>query len=148
MRVVKSKRSHALYIASNIRLNDRVELDKVGLSASDALLHGLESGECYTALADDVPCMMFGLVPNGFSSALVWALGTDAISDNRKQFLSESKKWRDSFLSDYDMLYNYVDADNHDAVRWLTWLGAKFDEPIPRGKGVFMRFELCVNQPR
>ena len=144
MRIVIATKEHAEFIADNMRVQDIEELSKVDQSPLDALIAGLESDQKYTVIHNNNPVMMFGLVADGFSTAIVWALGTEELLDMRKEFISESLRWRDIFLQRYSILHNYIDVDNTIAIRWLQYLGAKFSNPEPRGNGTFMRFELHV----
>lgn len=144
MKIVKSTKAHAVAMIPNIRKADMIELSKAGVTISDALLAGLDGEKCYTALIDDKPVMMFGLVRLGLDMGLVWALGTDEVLKERKEFLRQSKVWRDTFLNDYSRLVNFVDTDNDQAIRWLRWLGANFDKPVTKLRGDFMRFEINV----
>lgn len=144
MKIIKSIQDHIKPIAENMRSQDIEELSKVDQTPEDALNAGLACAECYTVIHNDKPVMMFGLQGMGLSTAIVWALGTDDILTMKKQFINESKLWRDAFLREWQTLYNYVDVDNSESIKWLKYLGATFNKPQPRGTGVFMRFEFNV----
>lgn len=144
MIATKTSYQDAKYVAENMRKRDREELSKLGKTPFEAVNEGLASAECFTLAVDETPIMIFGMEPAGIDSAIIWALGTDDVFKYRKEFLKQSIKWRDSYLSDYSRLFNHVDVDNKESIRWLKWLGATFDEPKPFGNGKFMRFEFNV----
>ena len=146
MIATKCDLNHVQYVADNMRQSDIDELAKLGKTPLQALTEGLNSTECFTLLVNEQPIMIFGMEESGLDSAVIWALGTDDVFKHRREFLRQSVKWRDSFLKDYSILFNHVDINNWESIRWLKWLGAKFDKPRPFGSGVFMRFEFqCVN---
>jgi hypothetical protein len=61
-------------------------------------------------------------------------LGSDKLDKVAKDLFKATKDIIDSFLDDHEVLFNYVDARNKKAVRWLKYLGATIEEAKPHGK--------------
>jgi len=54
---------------------------------------------------------------------------TDELFSNKKykiQLIRKGRKWVDSLLKSYKLLYNFVYAENHSAIKWLEALGFVF----------------------
>jgi hypothetical protein len=67
-----------------------------------------------------------------------WMIGSTGLQPLRvqKALLRESREMLDVLQAMFPtMLYNFVDARNDCAIRWLKWLGFTFDDPIPMGRG-------------
>ena len=126
-------------IAGRMRESDCVEVWKShNHSPADALKYSYEiSPMCMTLVHKGEPVAMFGLCPDGPEQpkqATVWLLGTDQLRYIWRIFLKLSVECVSWMLEIYPVLYNFVDAENHTSIRWLTWLGARFEEPAPYGK--------------
>lgn len=137
----------AMRIAEHARHADVVELAALGETPLSCLLRGLRnSPEAYTGWIDDEPVCMFGVaavsVLTGYGAP--WMVGTDAIDRHAIPFAKGSKDVIDGMFSHWDRLFNYVDARNARAIRWLRFLGFHIGEPIPHGKNgeMFHPFEL------
>jgi len=87
-----------------------------------------QPGRHWTGLIDGEPVVIFGVVPvtTVGGAAVIWLLGTAAVSENPRIFLRFSRKAVAELLERYDVLLNIVHADNRVALRWLQWLGATF----------------------
>jgi len=92
------------------------------------------------------PVCMFGVTPldilGGIGSP--WLLGTEEVKRYGLTFLRFNKKYIPVMLELFPRLVNYVDVRNEISVRWLKWLGFRFDAaPVPYGPfGMpFYRFE-------
>ena len=56
-------------------------------------------------------------------------VATDELMSKRSyriQLIREGRKWVDSLLKTYEVLYNYVYAENTSAIKWLKALGFTF----------------------
>lgn len=95
----------------------------------------LASTECYTIVLGDVPVAMFGIVPDTLigEKACLWLLSTDLVDKMKKSFLVICRKYIDIFLSQYPILYNFVDFRYKKSLQWLQWCGAKISDPEPMG---------------
>lgn len=60
-----------------------------------------------------------------------WLLGSVDILRNAKTLHSTAKPWVDSYLGEYQILYNYVAAENKASIRWLKKLGFVMVQYIP-----------------
>lgn len=128
---------HALELAQNIREEDRRE---VWASHKMEPLPALEkslirSNERWTALIDDRVMCIYGVAPKHLLSldGMVWMLATDMLPKYSRLFLPGSRKWVSNLQGKYDYLFNYVDARNRVALRWLKWLGFKIYPAAPFG---------------
>lgn len=89
----------------------------------------------YTVTINSVPAMVFGIASPGFisSKASIWLLATPEMKKIQRRFIRHSREFIQFFLSFYPLLFNYVDARNHESIQWLHWCGAEISEPEPRG---------------
>lgn len=71
----------------------------------------------------------------GCRNALIWCLGTDLVKKYAFSFAKESRRILQEWSRQYGMLFNMVGAFNTDAIHWLTWLGAAFDEQHKMAQG-------------
>lgn len=132
--------AHARWIADNVRPADRAELWASGRSDPfEAMLRGISrTGTTYVALCNGRPAAMFGATPWSAmgGKAAVWMIGSTVLDEHGAQraLLSTSAPMIDAMQEQFpDLLYNFVDARNHKALRWLRWLGFGFGEPVPYG---------------
>lgn len=59
----------------------------------------------------------------------IFMLGTDDLEKYYPiEFLRISKREIESFMEDYDVLFNYVSSENKVSINWLKWLGFKVYE--------------------
>lgn len=136
------------FVADNMRKSDRDEvMASNNYTSRECLDESIKiSHFAYTVKFDDTPVMIFGLVkPSALSDIGVpWALGTDGVFNGTREFLKRSVVLRDMMLEECSMLTNHVHCDNRQSIRWLKWLGFKFDDPAPYGVNneLFMRFHL------
>jgi hypothetical protein len=125
------------YIASNFRKADLLEIKVItnGLDPRTVLAGSLEASEysCWTGLAEDRPVVMFGVSPEDPTElyqhpGIIWCLGTRDLRDRVAiEFIRRSKPCFDYISSEFDIVYNAVYIGNADSIKWLNWLGFKFD---------------------
>tara|TARA_Y100000401_G_scaffold18534_1_gene12539 strand:+ start:1335 stop:1787 length:453 start_codon:yes stop_codon:yes gene_type:complete len=124
----KSKLSDLNYVCSHIRKMDRLEiLYQTNEDAEEALrLSYLHSKTVMTVAGDnDQPMGICGVVTGG----CIWLITTDELFSNKQyriQLIREGRKWVDSLLKSYKILYNVVYAENEAAIKWLKSLGFQF----------------------
>ena len=124
----KSKLSDLNYVAKNMRNMDKIEAYyQTGKEPEDALRLSYLHGQTNMTIAadDDKPIGLCGVVADG----CIWMIATDELFSNKKykiQLIREGRKWVDSILKNYKMLYNMVYAENHSAIKWLKALGFTF----------------------
>lgn len=143
----KSLPEHAEHVADNMRKADVRECYIHNLTPLEALTEPLviDGAETYTIKFDKTPIGMCGNVPIQGDQGRVWLLGTDDITNNFRPFLRGCKETIDILQANYRTLENFVPADHHDTIMWLTWCGFLFDDKIYElNSHMFMRFERCV----
>jgi ribosomal protein S18 acetylase RimI-like enzyme len=146
IRLVPATIDHIDPIARNMRAWDVAEATAFGHSPHIALRMGLAgSFDCYTALIDDKPEAMLGLVPKNIleGEGSPWMLGTDKVYEHPRAVLVLSRKvvaiWSDST----PRLRNLVAAGNVRAIRYLRRLGFTIGkEPVVIGGTEFVTFTL------
>ena len=116
------------HVCKNIREIDRLEtLYQTGQEPSDCLRLTYLAGEQVLTIAgdNDQPMGLCGVVSDG----CIWMICTDELFTNKKykiQLIRQGRKWVDSLLKSYNLLYNMVYAENISAIKWLKSLGFTF----------------------
>jgi hypothetical protein len=155
--IVAAHKDHVDWISKNMRKADVEEVAAAGGKGPVRALSGsLErSAVAWTGMIDDRPVCMFGVSPidilGGIGSP--WLLGTDEIERCAVSFLRLNKRYVAQMLDLFPHLVNFVDARNKLSIKWLKWLGFRFDpEPVPYGiwDMDFYKFEMMKKpmQPR
>jgi hypothetical protein len=127
----------AVIIAKDLRQADK---DEVYASHHKDPLNALMDGYkqstlCYTVTFKGEPIAMYGCVPHNFlgDTASIWLLATNSLCNCRRKLLKYDRLFVKHMLNHYPKLSNFIDIRNHFSKRWLSWLGAKFEEAIPYG---------------
>jgi len=116
------------YVADNMREVDKLEaLYQTGQEPQQALQFTYMCSKVNMAIADDndQPIGLCGVVHGG----VIWMVGTDKLFENKKykiQLIRKGREWVESLLKSYDILYNFVYAENDSAIKWLRSLGFTF----------------------
>ena len=116
------------YVCKNIREIDRLEaLYQTGQEPSDSLRLTYLAGEQILTIAgdNDQPMGLCGVVSDG----CIWMICTDELFTTKKyriQLIRKGREWVDNLLKSYKVLYNFVYAENHSAIKWLKSLGFTF----------------------
>ena len=116
------------YVADNMREVDRLEaLYHTGQEPQQALQFTYICSKVNMAIADDndQPIGLCGVVHGG----VIWMVATDKLFENKKykiQLIRKGREWVESLLKSYDILYNFVYAENDSAIKWLKSLGFTF----------------------
>ena len=148
-----------LYAQSNVIVRRSFQSDWFKLKKSDCLevylASGVNPGEAleqslkqtligFTVLIDYKPEISFGISTFNLlgNEAIIWMLSSDKIKDINLRFVRHGRKYIDYFLTYYKRLVNYVHVENTSSIKWLKYLGAKFDSPKPYGLHgrMFMKF--------
>lgn len=125
------------YLKDKLRYSDVREIWRShNHTPEDALKISLDkSSVCLTIFINKIPVGMFGINPETLlgDKAIIWLLATDDILKIKIRFLRNCKKFINFILKDYSVLYNYVDNDNVDSIKWLKFIGAKVHDPVEYG---------------
>lgn len=146
--LVPAGMDHVASIAARMREADRVEVWASSRSTPhQALMQSLtQSRWAMTALVDGQPEVMFGVADLNVltGTGAPWLLGTDAVDKNFRQFLRQSRQWKEKLSEQYQVLINFVHEENEVSKRWLSWLGFTLSEPFELGKEgeLFRMFEM------
>tara|TARA_R110000868_G_scaffold406801_1_gene687504 strand:- start:451 stop:864 length:414 start_codon:yes stop_codon:yes gene_type:complete len=81
------------------------------------------SAETYTALVDDKPVMMFGVVPEHELVGTIWMLCSDVVDKHPKTFIKWSPAFLDYFQEQYFLLQNVCPVEHYKTLTWLGYLG-------------------------
>ena len=116
------------YVANNLREIDKREaFYQTGQEPLQAVQFTYICSNVNMAIADDNdhPIVLCGVVEGG----VIWMVATDRLFENKKykiQLIRKGRKWVDNLLKKYKILYNFVYAENHSAIKWLKALGFTF----------------------
>jgi hypothetical protein len=93
----------------------------------------------------ELACLM-GVTPVSIVSGIgcPWLLGSDAVPRHAGAFIKQTLVYIPLMLEAYPHLFNFVDARNTKAIRWLKRAGFNVMEPMPYGKSKmpFHPFEM------
>ena len=127
-------------IASRLREADRIEVEatmRPGDSVTSALFRAYNlSTHRWTGMINNTPIMICGVVPQSVIGqiGIPWLVGTDEITDVKRQFVQECRQYLDKMQAAYpEELVNFVDCRNETSIRWLKWMGFDIEEPVPFG---------------
>lgn len=145
--IIPATREHIESMAARARKADVDELlAAAGKTPAQAMEDGLRiSLEAWVGTADGEPFCMFGLASPALlaGSGVPWMVGTVDLDRHAKVFLRHCRPVVAHWAESFD-LWNYVDARNTRAVRWLRWLGFTIHPSEPHGlQGLpFHRFDM------
>jgi hypothetical protein len=137
---------HVKLVARSMRARDTDEILAAWGEPQAAILKAItDSPYARTAFWDLEPLAIFGmknLTVLG-RSAQVWCFGTQAIDRHRIAFMRASRSQLSQMFERAQLLTNYVDATDYEALRWLAWLGARSAlPPVTLGGRLFAQFFL------
>ena len=132
--IVPAEMAHVEPIARRCRQADIDELwATAAVLPAQAIEMGLrDSVYSRTWLIDGEPAVIGGIreVAQG---GILWLVTTDLMERHQRAFLIESRKEIEWAKANYNMLWNYIDARNLKAVRWLKWTGFEIGEAVSYG---------------
>lgn len=119
-----------LELAPKMRESDKQEIWSAGRFTPTSGLHmSLKiSGEhAYTLKLDEEVVGIFGVAPckEQPDIGIVWLMGADNMTTNKKGFYKVSQEYLKKFLEMYKTVFNYVDDRNVSSSKWLESLGFK-----------------------
>lgn len=133
------------YLFPRLRKGD---LKEIALSSGDTtvgvLLRAVASSEeAWVAMGDSgVPFGVYG-VTRVETLGCPWMVATPDVYGFSKELVRDGRAWVQSILPCYNMLFNFVHADNTPSIAWLRKLGFTIGELIPEygvGKAPFYFF--------
>lgn len=130
------------YIADNMRVMDQIECGAVGLTPLQALSLSVADSRAHTFAFKGIPIGAYGTKALTDNGAVMWLLGTDVISNHKKDFMKQSREVIESQLSIYAYLTNSVYVEHIESIKWLTWLGARFSQTVIYNGLEFKKFEI------
>jgi len=132
--VRKSNLSDLTYVCNHLRVLDKIETwYQTGYQPEEAVRLTYLSTERNFAIANEKDQAM-GL-SGVCSDGTVWMVGTDELTSKRSYRVDLVKKGKeevDKLLKSYNVLYNYVYAENTSAIKWLKALGFTFIKLHPK----------------
>ena len=98
------------------------------------------SASSWIGLIDEKVACVWGLIPPSLLSdkAYFWLLTTELVDQHKFIFIRQSQIFLERALGLYPTIVGHVELGNDKAIRWLRWLGAKFEKP----SGKRMPFEI------
>tara|TARA_R100000655_G_scaffold25399_2_gene52122 strand:- start:456 stop:908 length:453 start_codon:yes stop_codon:yes gene_type:complete len=124
----KSNLSDLNHVCNHLRILDKIEAwYQTGQQPEEALKLAYLLTEKNLAIAGDKdqPIGLCGVCSDG----TIWMVGTDELTSKRSyriDLIKKGREWVDSLLKSYNVLYNYVYAENTSAIKWLKALGFTF----------------------
>jgi len=126
-------RADAEFIASNLRAEDRAEVEAAtGRSPEEIVPLSFDlSTQCYAirhasvSQVDDQPCAIFGVADDSEAGlGIVWLLATDDVYAVRRSVLEIAPEYLDRLSAQYPLgLHNAVDHRNLLHLRWCLKSG-------------------------
>ena len=128
----------AAAVAADMRQADIDEVWAAGRQRPENAIRMSIEGSHDTAgigLVDGEPVCAFGI---GSWSVLrrlgvPWLLGTNKLARHAPHFIRESHNYVEAAKDEFQVLENYIDARNTEALKWLKWLDFKVDPAAPFG---------------
>jgi hypothetical protein len=151
--IVLGTKEHAKELALNLREPDKMEIFRASgtHNAYDCVKMSVKLGGVpYTGLIDGKVACMLGVHRDTHLSTTgtPWLLTTHVVDTAPRVFLRYTKQGMQEILDgwDFDYLVNYVDAEHHEAIRWLEWLGFTIHEAEPWGlfRQPFHKFDMRI----
>lgn len=145
--IVPTTKEHILELAETMR---QADIDEIWASSHKTPLSALTdsvalSPEPFTGLMDGKVVCIFGVYQLSIldDAGVPWLLGSDLVKKASYTFLRVNKVYVEEIKKRYNVLENYVDCRNKEAITWLKWLGFKLEDPVPYGADQlpFHRFE-------
>lgn len=132
--IVPASIEHAMYLALNLRDEDRAEITLFGIEPVPALIQSIRgSVEAWAALENGVPVAVWGVAAWTLIGGVgcPWLLTGRGVERHRKFFLNENRRWLKHVLTIFPRLETLVDARYARAIRWLQWLGFTVRPGVP-----------------
>lgn len=133
----KPTEADAMYVASNLKHDNQLEiLAAIGDNALADIVQSLKTSDDIGCLyINGLPAAIYGVKRKSVLSdeGLAWLLMTAEVDKHKVFIAKHCKKGLAAILDRYTRVYNWVNVENKDIIRWLKWMGAKFYGPCPYG---------------
>lgn len=136
IRVRRSNMSDVEYMKTRLRKDDVKEIWASHHSTpEDALKRCITDSILSFTVQNGKPIAIFGICAEQVLGrrATIFMLATDDLNKITITFLRRNRKFILYLLSFYDVLENFVHADNKKSILWLKYLGATIEEAKPYG---------------
>lgn len=139
LRVREATRADVGCIAYNLRHADLVELaaaNGIGFDIYETIADSFESASvCWVLTAGHTPVVIWGVSPVTGRIGAPWLLASQQMDKlTARQVLKYTKRYMPSMREGYEILANYVHAENQVSIRWLKYAGfAVAKTPTPWG---------------
>lgn len=143
VRLVPAESKHIGRIARLMRHHDIVECEAMGKSPKQALRQALAlSDKAWTALVDDRPEAMFGVVTESLlgRTAVPWFLGTDEVYRHGRELLMWGPPMLSRLCDSRCAFRNLVSSHNSQAIRLLKRWGFTVADEETDVRGVLFRY--------
>ncbi len=129
VKIIPAEYRHCKMIIGNLRERDRHIFDTYENPEFIIQQELLKSNSCFSGFINGEIVCMWGIHVSTLlnDEAYIWMLTTKAIEDNIFTFIRQSKKLLNNILAECSLVRGYVVADNTRSIRWLKWLGFKFN---------------------
>lgn len=133
--IVPAKMQHAKMLIPLLRSVDKEESwASARLSPEQAVMESMaNSVNPIAAFIDERIMCIYGVAKAENNCGIPWMLSTEELPKHARAILQTSRNWLEEQKSIYQCLYNFVDARNHAAIRWLGWLGFDIHPATPYG---------------
>ena len=120
----------ALYVAKNIRAEDKREIEGLGYNLAILPWSVINSPSTVTFFDKDHPDEIMGVAgimpdEDNPNAGIVWMLCTPHVANRPHTFIRQAKRWLEREGKPFDYLLNLADARNHLHHKFLKLLGFK-----------------------
>lgn len=140
--VVPGRLEHCFVLAQNMREQDARELEAIGQSPLEGVLHAHRTSVSAAALLDDVLGAMFGVKEISSDFALLWLLTTPLFERKPIAFFRAARAIVCDLLERYAKVGNVIDGRYTGALRLAAAMGAEFGSPLEIGGVSFVPFTI------
>lgn len=127
----KSLIEDALVLSKNLRSEDIIELNNMGIFKLDeALVKSFEVSnlECHTVIYKDKIVMMYGL-RSGKDRNILWMLSSEDVKEFPLKFLKLAKRFINEFKNKHKLpMFNYIHECNKQSLKLVSFCGATFKD--------------------
>ena len=128
-----SKKDDCYNLSKTLRQGDVQEIfASSGSNPVQALVKAYlcSSTHCYSLMLDGEVVGMFGIHEINRNVGTPWLMGSDDLTKYKIEFYRLSKEYLNTFMDEYNVLFNYVDKRNWQSIRWLKGLGFQFTKLV------------------